>query len=462
MFYMSNTCDTNTPSPGQLVRGVGAFTAACVLVSNMIGVGIFGTTGFMARDIGQPMLILGMWVLGGVYAFLGALCYSELGAAMPKAGGEYIYIRRAYGTLPGFLSGWTSFTIGFSAAIASGAHLFAQHLQQLAAAPSLSNASKMSILLDGRILGLIMIWTLTAVHLFGVQAGGWLQRLLTLAKVGAILLLISLGFSMGNGEWTHLQQDAPSPYPDFGILLTSFLFVIFSYSGWNAAGYIAGEIRNPGRNIPRATIWGTIGVLLLYLVLNLVYFYALSPAQLAADPIEPVAQKSAVAMFGPAAAQWINILLCISILGAVSAMIWAGPRVYYAMADDKVFPAIFSKTSPRSGAPTHSILLQSGWASVLVLTGGFETLVLYAGFVLIVFTALSVGAVIVLRWKEAELQRPYQAKGYPLVPAAYLLLSLAIMWAALATRPSESLLGIITVLAGIPFYFLWKNRVSEQ
>ena len=445
-------------SGARIVRRVSAFTAACVLISNMIGTGIFGTTGFMARDIGDPALILLLWVLGGGFALLGAVSYSELGSAMPRAGGEYVYIREAYGPIWGFLSGWTSFTVGFSAA---STLLFAIHLRELLPAIQLPDGALGSwhaYLFHPKMIGLAMVWALTFVHILGVGAGGFLQRVLTAIKVCAIVLLILGGVTVGAGEWSNLAREDPSVQFTFSTMLVSFLFVTFSYSGWNAASYIAGEITDPGRSIPRAMIWGTSCVSILYVALNIVYLYAMQAVELAGEPIEAVAQKTSVAMFGHAAAGWVTALLCISILGAASAMIWAGPRVYYAMAQDGVFPAMFAEISKSGGAPVKSIILQSVWVSILVLVGGFEELVVYASFVLIVFAGLAVGGVLLLRAKKPDLVRPYRVWPYPFVPFAYIAISLAIMWAALKIRPTESLLGVATVLAGIPCYAYWKWR----
>ena len=454
-------------APGRraaLIR-VGGFTAACLLVSNMVGTGIFGTTGFMASDLGSPLWILLLWAAGAVYALMGALCYGELGAALPRSGGEYVYIREAYGPLGAFLSGWTSLTIGFSAAIASAAHLFANHVRELvlpALPQDAASTGLTGLLLDPKVLALAVVWALTAVHVTSVRAGGFVQRWLTIVKVGALVTLALLGLALGAGDWSHLT--APDLQRSFGpgTLLVTFMFVTFSYSGWNAVGYIAGELAEPAKNLPRAMIWGTLSVGALYLLLNLVYFYALPVSQLAADPIALVGHKTASALFGPGSGRWFTLLLTISILGAVSAMVWAWPQVYHVMARDGVFPYLFAASSERSGIPARSMVLQSLWISVLVLSGTFQALVLYATFVLILFAGIAVSSVIVLRHKRPDLPRPYRAWGYPVTPVLYLLLSLAILWSALRLRPTESLLGVATVAAGLPLYYVWKLQAQRK
>lgn len=434
-----------------LPRRIGGFTAGCLLVSNVIGSGIFTTTGFMARDLGDPALILWFWMLGALLALAGALSYSELGAALPFAGGEYVYLRRAYGPFVGFLSGWASFTVGFGAAVAAGAISFAAYLLQI-----LPFADDASLAAKGLALGLV--WMVTAFHLAGAGTGGLLQRLLAVLNVGAILFLILGALMVGRGEWAHLRAPAPAVTPGFGAMAASLIFVSYAYTGWNAAAYIAGEIEDPGRTLPRALVGGTLFVGILYLGLNAMYLYALPIAELAQPPVLPVAKKAAVALFGPGSAILVAGILCVSIAGFVSAMVWAGPRVYYAMACDGVIPAAFSDTDDRSGTPTKSILLQSAWASLLILSGTFEKLVIYSGVVLTVFSTLAVGAVFVLRRRNPGLARPYHVPLYPVVPAFYVAVSALIVTYAILERPVEAGLGCATVMAGAPLYFLWRDR----
>ena len=439
----------------ELPRRIGIFTAGCLLVSNVVGSGIFTTTGFMARDLGNPGLILAIWFFGALLALAGALSYSELGTALPVAGGEYAYLRRAYGPLVGFLSGWTSFTIGFSAAIAAGAMSFAAYLVQIV--PFHSENVPLS---TG--IALTLIWVVTGFHLAGVGSGGFLQRLLTILNIGAILVLVVGVLMLGEGSWSHFSLSAPDITPGFGTTMVSLIFVTYAYSGWNAAAYVAGEIVDPGRTIPRAMIGGTLFVGLLYLVVNGIYLYALPVTELGQPPILPVANKVAATMLGPAGTLLVTVLLCLSIAGAVSAMVWTGPRVYYAMAQDGLIPSLFAKTPGVQQSPINAILLQSLWASVLILSGSFERLVIYSGTVLMIFNALAVGALLILRRQEPTLPRPYRTPLYPFVPAFYLLVSTAIVGTALYERPVEGGLGIATVLAGTPLYLLWRRLSGDS
>jgi APA family basic amino acid/polyamine antiporter len=431
-----------------LPRRIGWFTAACVLISNVVGSGIFTTTGFMARDLGHPGLILSVWMIAGVIALSGALSYSELGAALPVAGGEYAYLRLAYGPLVGFLSGWTSFTIGFSAAIAAGAVSFAAYLLQLF---PLGDAGGM----PQTAIALALLWSITGVHLAGVGASGWLQRTLTILKVATIVLLITAGVMIGNGDWGNLGVTNVRVVPGLGAYCVSLIFALYAYSGWNAAAYLAGEMLDPGRTIPRTMIGGTLFVVLLYLAMNGFYFYALPVTELAQPPLLPVADKVTSVLLGPHAGRFVTAILCLSIAGAVSAMVWAGPRVYYAMAQDGLLPPWFGITP--TGTPINAILLQSLWASVLIVSGSFERLVIYSGTVLMIFTGLAVAAVLVLRRQQPDLPRPYRTPLYPFVPGFFVLTSVGIVAIALYERPLEGALGVATVLAGTPLYLLWDK-----
>ena len=440
-----------TPSASTATPLVGGFTAGCVMVSNVIGGGIFTATGFMARDLGDPWIILMLWAVGALFALAGALSYAEMAAALPRVGGEYVYISEAYGPLLGYLSGWASFTVGFGAAIAAAAASFAAYFLELFPV-------RLESELPARGLALLLVWGLTAVHLTGVGPGGLLQRLLTITKVASILLLVGGAFLLGHGSWEHLSPSATGATRSIGTLAVSFIFVIYAYSGWNAVGYIAGEIRNPGRTIPIALTWGTLFVGLVYLMLNVVYLYALPVDVLAQPPILPVAEKAAVALFGTGAARLITVMLCVSIATAVSAMIWVGPRVYFAMARDGRLPAFLGRSRAKGGAPTAAILVQTAWASVLIVSGSFEQLIIYTGIILGVFSALAVGAVIVLRWRRPMLPRPYRVPFYPLTPGAYLVVAVALVLYTVIERPMEAGLGLATVLVGVPLYFLQHRR----
>ena len=430
---------------------ISGFTAACLLVSNVIGIGLFTTTGFLARDLGDPMLILALWGLGALFALMGALSYSELGAAFPVAGGEYIYLREAYGLPIGFLSGWTSLTIGFGASIAVAAVAFGDYAAKILPLQAAPEQFKLG-------LSLVLIWTFTLIHLLGVRLGGAVQQLLTGLKVGTIGVLIAGGFSFAGGDWHHLSESAPESHSDFGQVVRSFIFVTYAYSGWNIACYLAGEIQSPQHTLPKSMIWGTVFVGAVSLGVNLLYLYVLPVTSLAQEPVLPVAEKVALAIFEDQGAYLVNGLVCISIAGAVSAMVWAGPRVYCAMARDGTLPQFFSLMSKKTGIPFWAIVFQSVWASILVFFLSFEELVIYGGSVLIIFNALTVSAVIVLRGKFPNLVRPYSVPLYPYTPLIFVGVSLLIVIGVLFAQPKEVMWGMATSLLGLPVYFFLTKR----
>jgi len=440
------------PEPASAPLRIGWFTAACVLVSNIIGGGIFTTTGFLARDIGDPRIILALWLLGALVGLAGAMVYAELGAMLPRVGGDYLYLREAYGPLIAFLSGWTSLTIGFGASIAASSASFAAYVLRVISDGDEHGAA-------ATLLALGLIWSLTAVHAAGIVVGGALQRLLTSAKVVAIGCLVLGGFAFGQGRWTNLSIHSVEVHADPGSLAVAFIFVMYCYLGWNVVGYIAGEIIEPAKTLPRVMVAGTAFVAVIYLCLNGLYFYALSIPQLAEPPILPVAEKAAAALWGPSTARWLAIMLALSIAGGVSAMMWAGPRVYWAMARDGVVTPWLAAHHAPNGAPVRSILLQSAWASTLVITGTFEQLVIYSGVVLALFMVFILGAFIRLRRRTPKSPQRYSAPLYPWLPFGLMLGALGVLGNSLLSRPVEFLLGMATVLAGLPLYWWW-NRIG--
>jgi APA family basic amino acid/polyamine antiporter len=432
---------------------IGWFTASCVLVSNIIGGGIFTTTGFMARDLGDPMLILLLWFVGALFALGGAMVYGELGAALPHAGGDYVYLREAYGPLAAFLSGWTSFTIGFGAAVAASAISFSSYA--LRVIPIEDQHGWL-----GKGLSLSLLWIATLVHCRGVGTGGRMQLLLTTTKVVAIGGFILGGLSTMAGHVGAFLPRATIQQPTLGASAIALVIVTYCYLGWNVAGYIAGDIVDPRRTLPKIMIGGTAFVAVIYLLLNVVYLSALSITELAREPIVPVAEKAAAALWGPQSGRLVAAILCLSIAGAVSAMTWAGPRVYWAMARDGVISPWLAQLHAGSGVPVRAILLQSAWASLLILSGTFEQLIVYSGLVLALFMALTLSTIFHVRRDPANVPHRYQTPLYPFLPATLITGALALVIYSLLQRPVESLLGAATVLSGIPLYIFWRRSNS--
>jgi APA family basic amino acid/polyamine antiporter len=447
-----------------MLRGIGAVTATSVVIASVIGGGIFTTPGFLARDLGSPYAVMGIWVLGGVLAAAGALCYSELGAAYPEAGGEYVYLREAYGPLAAFVNGWICYFASFSAPIAAACIAFAAYLSRFlpSASPdyvmaSFDIGSWRWSLSGGHIAALLALWLLTAAHVTGVKRGGGMQVFLTAGKVLALVALIVAGFTIGTGDWRHFQPGPAGPLPPSALsnLSVSLIFVLYCYSGWNAAAYLAGEVRDPHRNIPLSLLAGTAIVCLLYIGLNAVFLYALGTGGMTG--VLQVGERASAALFGPAVTHLVAAAMALSILASASAMILAGPRVYYAMASDGLFPRKLAELHPRHGSPTAAIVAQSVWTSVVLLSGSFEQILVYSGFVITLFSALAVAAVIVLRIHRPALPRPFRVPLYPFTPLLFVGFSMWILFFVLRDRPTESLLGLLTAAAAVPFYYYWRR-----
>jgi APA family basic amino acid/polyamine antiporter len=372
---------------------------------------------------------------------------------MPEAGGEYQYLTRIFGPVWGFVSGWISFFVGFSAAIA------ASSLAATAYAASLFGWNGNRPLVEGLAvtqgagLAAILILALAAFHSFGVRPSGRLQTVLAGTVVGSIVLLLAVGFLTGKGSW----EGAMAGGTPTGVWWVALIQVSFAYSGWNAAAYLAGEVRDPGRTLPRALVGGTVAVCLLYLGLNLLFLYAVPAAEWA--PTIAIGRVAAERLFGPAGGAAISVLVTITILGSISAMTAAGPRVYYAMARDGVAPAVFGRVGERRGVPSVSIVAQAGIAVLLVLTGEFETLLIYIGASLSLIAALTVSGVWVIshRTSRAQRDRIFLTLGYPVTPAIFLGLEVVAILLALWERPRPTVAALATVLAGILFYGLARR-----
>lgn len=438
-------------SEGNLTRQkIGWFTASCVLVSNIIGGGIFTTTGFMARDLGDPMLILLLWFVGALFALGGAMVYGELGAALPHAGGDYVYLREAYGPLVAFLSGWTSFTIGFGAAVAASAISFSSYA--LRVVPIEDEQGWLA-----KSLSLFLLWITTLLHCRGVGTGGRVQLLLTTTKIIAIGGLIVGGLWVVADHGNVFLTRPAEQQSTLGASAIALVMVTYCYLGWNVVGYIAADIADPSRTLPKIMIGGTAFVGVIYLLLNVVYLSALSITELVREPILPVAEKAAAALWGPQSGKLVATILCLSIAGAVSAMTWAGPRVYWAMAHDGMIGPWLARLHPRTAVPARAILCQSLWASLLILSGTFEQLIVYSGLVLAFFMALTLSTIFLLRRTRVVDHHQYRAPLYPFLPATLVIGALTLVLYSLVQRPAESLYGVATVLSGVPLYYFWRR-----
>ena len=447
-----------------LERRLGPLDAAAIIVSNVIGSGIFLTPAIIAAMVPDARAMLAVWAAGGVIAFAGAMAYAELAALRPRAGGEYVYLREAFGPVLAFLTGWTSFVAGFSGAVAVSAVGLTTYLGRFIPAAGDSTplfslplgVITLSLSRQG-IVAIAAIVALSLVHIRGVGPGRLMQNVLATLKVCALLVLIALGLSMGEGTMQHITAGAPVTAAGW---LLALVPVMFSYSGWNAAAYVAEEVRHPERFVPRALAIGTGSVILIYLLLNLLYIYSMPIERLAAlegSVVDVIADR----LFGAAAGSVMGIVTIISIAASISAMIFAGPRVYYAMARDGLFFTQAGRVHPRYRTPAWSIAAQGVWSAMLVLSGGFQQLLEYTGFAVVLFAGIAGVALFVLRRRDAGEARPFRAWGYPVAPGVFVVASALIVLNAMWRSPGPAGAGLAIILAGLPLYFLLRRRSSS-
>ena len=449
-----------------LERRLGPLDAAALIVSNVIGGGILFTPPQVAALVPDAWLFLATWIAGGALAFAGAMAYAELAALRPRAGGEYVYLREAFGEGAAFLTGWTSFVAGFAGAIATSAVVLVFYLGRFAPAFAASGPWLVVPIVPGAITLTISPQTLTAVaiiaamaglHRRGLGPGRVVGNLLASLKVTAFALFIAVGFAWGSGTVANLSEHAPV---GVGSWLLALIPVMFTYSGWNAAAYVAEEIRDPGRNVPRALALGTAAVVVIYLLMNALYLYVIPARELAAvnrSVLDIIADR----LLGSSAGNIMGVVSIISLAASISAMTLAGPRVYYSMGRDGLFFRRTAIVHPRYRTPSSSIIAQAAWSSVLVLTATADALVTYTGFAIVLFSGMAVLALFVLRRRMPDAPRPFRAWGYPLAPAIYALASVAILLNGLYRAPGATGAGALIIAAGLPVYFLFKRQIPN-
>ena len=447
-------------SPG-LVRQIGFYSATALVISNMVGMVIFTSTGFMAAELGSATLILACWAAGALFALAGALSYSELGINFPSSGGEYVYLSRAFGAEWGFMTGWVSFFAGFSAPIAAAALSFADYLGHVF--PALRHDNTLFVLGSGTLtirvgaeqfVASALIAAFTALNCFGVGRTTKVQNVLTSSKLLIVIGFIALGFASGNGNWSHFSAPLArtSTTPLGTAFLVEMLWVMLGYSGWNAATYVAEEIRRPERTLPAALAVGTAIVAVLYVGLNMVFIYATPVATLGNKPDLAPGAVSAVNLFGPSIGGIWAGLMALCLISTVNAEVTVGPRVYYAMAKNRAFLTAAARVHPRFHTPIVAILSQ-GVCAILMTATPFPDLVNYIAMTLTVFTVLSVASLIVFRRRQSGWQRLRAVDfAYPLIPALYILVGTAMVIFGLKEHPWASLFAFGTVGAGALVY----------
>lgn len=463
--------DRSPRSRAELVRGLGLWAAISVNVANMIGTGVFLKTRVMTCNVGTPLAVLSVWLVGGLLALAGAFAYAEVSAMQPEAGGDYVYLRRAYGRLTGFLFGWMSFAIvrsGSQAALGVSVALFCN--------VALGGALDVVALSVGSVhvtwltlVALAAVWAVTLVNLRSVATSGGAALALTVMKLAAIVVVAVAGLAYVDGHWTHLTMSSAGASCDgvaasarggaagFGAAL---LGALWAYDGWSNVAPLAGEVRNPGRNLPLAFIGGTLLVGTLYLLVNLGYFHVLTPAQ-----VGSVATSSSLAtevmqrFVGSGAVTLLALVLMVSSLGALHASVLSGGRIPFAMAREGLFFRALGKVSSHSHVPARSILAGGALASVYALSGTYDTLTDAAMFVSWIFYGLTVATVFVFRRTMPDAPRPYRALGYPWVPMLFLAVTLFLLGNTFFASPRLALFGVLLLVAGLPFYWWWSRQL---
>lgn len=449
----------------ELVKGLGFYGATSVVAGTMIGTAIFVVPSKMLHLVETPRMVLLVWAFAGILSLFGALGYAELGAALPEAGGEYVYLHRAYSPVMGFLYGWTQFMVAKTASIAAIATGFVIYLSYFF--PSLTEViwqaqtnlagHTVTLKLTGLQVGAtIMILFLSGLNILGVRRAGAVQTLFTASKLLVLAVLIVLGLTFGHGSFEHFRSTSTAQshagfMAAFGLATVSALWAC---DGWNNLSMVAGEVESPQRNMPRALIFGALLVVVVYVLVNIAYFYILAPADVAAT--QTVAADAAHRFLGKAGGAFIAIGVMISTFATLNGSILSGSRVPYAAARDGLFPQPLARLHPRFRTPAVSILSQAFIAGLFALTGQYDALYTKVIFSEFLFYALVTAGIFILRRREPELQRPYRTWGYPFVPVTFVILAVGLLVNTFREQRSDSLWGLGLMGSGIPAYFLWN------
>jgi len=456
---------TSVQAPA-LLRELGVWAAVSIVVGTVIGSGIFLVPKTMINSVGTTQMVFLVWIFGGLLTLAGALTYAELAAALPEAGGEYAYLREAYGPLWAFIYGWTQMWVGKSGSIATLATAFFYYLANFyphlegvlftIPIPLGVNGAPLDVR-SGQLLAMAVILLLAGVNYFGVRFGGDVQIAVTVIKVALIAGVIVAGLLAPTATASNFSSSVPAPGGIAGFF-AALVAALWAYDGWNNVAMVSSEIKNPQKNLPKALILGTLGVILIYLLANVAYFYVLSAAAVgASDRVAAEMMRQVMGNFGAGA---VSIAAMISIFAALNGSILTGARVPYAMARDGLFFKSIGVVHPRWCTPSNAILAMSVWSAVLVLSGRYEQLFTYVIFSVWILYGMATASVIVLRMKRPDLPRPYRTLGYPVVPVLFVLVAIALLGSTMMSSPRESIMGICIILIGLPFYAVWKRKLS--
>jgi len=456
--------DAGTSTKIELKRDLGIWSAASIAVGTMIGSAIFLVPSAMVRNVGSPLMVLAVFVFGGVLTLCGALSYAELAAALPEAGGEYVYLREAYGPLWGFIYGWTQMWVaksGSIATLATGFFIYLANFQPelnaiwVVVPLPLGESGHPLEIRYGQLLAMGVIAVLALINYFGVKVGGDVQVIVTLLKVGLIAAIIVIGLGTAHGSAANYATSTPASAGILGFF-AALVAALWAYDGWNNVVMVASEVRKPQRNLPLAMILGTLTVIAIYLLANLAYFRVMPADAVASN--ERVAGELMRRVFGAPGAAAVSVVAMISIFAALNGSILSGARVPYAMARDGLFFPKVQFVHPQHRTPSVSILLLSAWAALLVLSGRYDQLYTYVIFASVILYGMATASVIVLRRKRPDLPRPYRTLGYPVVPIIFVLGIACLVVSTLIKSPRESLMGLALIALGLPFYFHWRRK----
>ena len=457
------TPQPTTPQP-TLVRGLSLLDSVLLLISGIIGSSIFLTAKDIAGPLPHPMLFLLVWVIGGVISLFGCVAFAELGSMFPESGGQYVYLREAYGDLVAFLYGWMLFSVANGGSIAALSVASAAYTGQVFPMVSQEHVilSLFGITLTrAHVFALFLIAALTYANVVGLRWGALLQNVSTWTKFAAMTAFVVLGFAIGKGDWSHFHAHGvglgmglhPGQFLSaFGVALIA---VYFAYDGWVYITWVAGEVKEPRRNVPLAMVLGVIVVGVIYMAMNMTYLYAMPLGAIAQH--ETIAHAAAVALFSPRVAVWLSLLIAVSCFSAAATCTLSGARVYLAMAQDGVFFKRMAVIHPKWRTPAFSLIGQGIWAAVLTISGRYDQLYTYVIFGMVLSYTLTVIGMFLLRWRRPETPRPYRCTGYPWLPAIYVLVGVAWTLNTIITRPTEAFWGAGIVLAGVPGYLYWKR-----
>ena len=451
-----------------LVRGLSFMDAVLLLVGGIIGSGIFLTAAPIASAVRSPWFFLGIWLVGEVVTLLACFAFAEMAAMFPESGGQYVFLREAYGEFPAFLYGWMIFAVGQSGTIAALAVGFASYFGAMLpfAAAHVRVATILGFSLTrGHLVSICAIVLLTTINVLGLKRGSALINVATWAKFAAIGTFVLLGLVVGHGHWSNYAVSIPADRPvtlgqvvsGFGIALIG---VFWAFDGWVYITWVAGEIKNPQRMLPRAIVTGVLLVGVIYLAINAVYLYALPITRIAQE--ETIAHAAAVTLFSSQAARWLSAMIALSCFGAMSCAILSSARVSFAMARDGAFFRAMGRVHPRYRTPAFSLVALSVWATVLALSGSFDQLYTYVMFMMVLSYVAAVAGLFVLRRTRPDVPRPYRCTGYPYFPALYIFMAGAWALNSVVARPKETLIGIAIVFLGAPFYLFWRWQLKRK